>query len=105
MSQSERDFREHRSRAEVASLLRYGHIIPVSKGYTDAYVASHFPGWTWNQLMEVWRSAGIVVRTGGGMATCHHGVVSIAFNGPGDLQVEWADGTLTQQGPGDVSQK
>lgn len=104
MSQSENDFREHRSRAEIASLLRYGHIIPISKGYTDAYIASHFPGWTWNQLMETWRSAGIVV-TRGGMATCDERVVSISFNGPGDLQVEWADGTVARQGPDEITQE
>lgn len=41
-------FREHRTREELNSLLHYGHIIPVSKGWTRAYVEDHYPGWTWS---------------------------------------------------------
>ena len=42
-------------------MLHFGHIIPVSKGWTREHVNSHFPGWTWNQLIAVCMAAQIVV--------------------------------------------
>lgn len=89
-------YAEHRTRDELNKLLHYGHIIPVSRGFTDAYVAKHFPGWHWNSLMAIWKAAGIVVRSpAGGPPWCDPEVVAIHFNGPDSFAVEWVDGTVT----------
>ena len=89
-------YAEHRTRDELNQLLHYGHIIPVSRGWTDNYVAEHFPGWHWNSLMATWMAAGIVVRsTVGGPPSCDPQVVAIHFNGPDSFAVEWIDGTVT----------
>lgn len=89
------EYAEHRSRDELNRLLHYGHIIPVSRGYTQAYVAEHFPGWSWNGLMAVWRAADIVVNRGGSPPKCKDNVVAIHFSGPSSFAVEWIDGTVT----------
>ena len=87
------EYREHRTRAEVDGLLRYGHIGPVSRGYTDTYADEHFPGWMWNELMAVWRAAGVIVpNKGGGTLSCDPRVKVIHFNGPDSLAIEWLDG-------------
>jgi hypothetical protein len=90
------EYGEHRTGIEVDRLLHYGHIIPVSHGYTTEYVAEHFPGWTWNQLMAIWRAAGVVVRSGvGGPPSCDRRVKAIHFDGPDSFAIEWLDGTVT----------
>lgn len=92
-------FRMHRTGQQISDLLKYGHIIPISKGYTKNYVAEKFPGWNWNELMAVWRAAGIVVGGAGGMPTCDARVESVSFNGPDDLAVQWTDGSTTRRTP------
>lgn len=87
-----------RSRQEIARLLRYGHIIPISKGYTCDYVAEHYPGWTWNELVETLRAARILVQAGS-MITCDERVELIQFTGPEDWEVHWCDGSVTQSAP------
>ena len=90
------EYAEHRTGVEVGQLLHYGHIIPVSRGLTEGYVAEHFPGWTWNNLMAVWEAAGIVVPSAsGGLPSCDHRVKLIHFTGADAFAVEWVDGSVT----------
>ncbi|ACZ30635.1 hypothetical protein Xcel_1610 [Xylanimonas cellulosilytica DSM 15894] len=89
------EYAEHRSRHDLDRLLRHGHVIPVRRGVTAAYVAKHFPGWTWNELMGVWHAAGVVVSQGGSPPRCDDNVVAIHFDGPDSFLVEWTDGTVT----------
>ena len=89
--------REHRTRDELNRLLHYGHIIPVSKGYTAKFVAENYPGWTWNQLIEVFIAAGIVVNRGGSPPKCDDRVEMFHFSGPTDFLVEWVDGVEPKQ--------
>lgn len=55
-------YAETRTREQLDELLHYRHPIPARHGFTDAYVARHHPGWTFNQLMAILDSAGIVDR-------------------------------------------
>ena len=90
------EYAEHRTGVDIQNLLHYGHIIPVRRGLTQNYVAEHFPGWTWNELMAVWQAAGIEVRSdAGGPPSCDERVKAVHFNGPGYFAVEWSDGTVT----------
>jgi hypothetical protein len=90
------EYAEHRTGIEVHKLLHYAHFIPVGNGRTQAYVAEHFPGWTWNELMAVWQAAGIVrTSPAGGPPACHERVKAIHFNGPTSFAVEWLDGHVT----------
>jgi len=70
-------------------VLHYGHIIPVSKGYTSKYVALHHPGWSFNELVEIFKAAGIVVSDG--MARCDARVGWIHFNDATSFVVEFED--------------
>ncbi|MFD1860536.1 hypothetical protein EHW97_13285 [Aeromicrobium camelliae] len=89
-------YADHRSARQIDDLLHYGHFIPVGRGLTDTYVATHFPGRTWNDLMEVWKAAGIVVRsTAGGPPRCDVRVKTVHFTDATDFAVEWEDGTVT----------
>lgn len=83
-----------RSREEIAELLRFGHPIPVGKGYNRRYVADRYPGWTWNELMAVWRAAGILVPVGS-MLTCDDRAEFVRFTGPKAWEVHWSDGSAT----------
>jgi hypothetical protein len=94
-------FREHRALDECKRLLHYGHVIPVSRGYTARYVAEHFPGWTWNELVAVFVAAGIFVNRGGSPPTCDDRVATFHFSSSTDFFVEWADGVE----PDDVAAK
>ena len=97
MSNEWQGYKEHRTREELQALLRHGHYIPACRGWTREYVDKHYPGWTWNELMEIWRAAGIVVRRpGGAPPACDIRVKAIHFNGPRSFAVEWEDGTVTR---------
>jgi hypothetical protein len=85
-------FRERRTREELNALLHFGHIIPVSKGWTKEYVDAHFPGWAWNALMGVFTAARIVVLRGGAPPKCDDRVVMLHFSSTGDFLVERSDG-------------
>ncbi|WP_374928159.1 hypothetical protein [Kytococcus sedentarius] len=84
------EFTEHRTAQEISALLHHGHIIPVRLGITQEYVRQHFPGWTWNELMAVWRAAGIVIRTPGGIPDCDPRVRAVHFTDAERVHVEWA---------------
>ena len=85
-------FRERRTLGECKLLLHYGHVIPICHGYTATYVAEHYPGWTWNELVQVFVAAGIFVNRGGAPATCDDRVVTFHFSSPTEFYVEWIDG-------------
>lgn len=93
--------REHLTLDQCKRLLHHAHVIPISKGYAAAYVAEHFPGWTWNELVRVFVAAGIYINRGGKPATCDDRVVSFHFSSPTEFHVEWVDGTE----PDDVATK
>lgn len=93
-------FREHRTREELNSLLHYGHIIPVSRGWTRAYVEAHYPRWTWNALVKMFVAAGIFVNRGGAPPKCDDRVVMFHFSGPEEFFVEWADGEVPEDAAG-----
>lgn len=92
------DYRESCSRDELARLLHHGHWIPVTRGLTQRYVDEHFPGWTWNGLLDVWEAAGVVHRREGAQ---HPTLIvdclldRIHFDGPEDFTVVWIDGSVT----------
>ncbi len=94
-------FREHLTLDECKRLLHYSHSIPICHGFTAEYVAEHFPGWTWNELVRVFVAAGIFVNRGGAPATCDDRVVMFHFSSPEEFYVEWADG----EEPEDVASK
>ena len=83
-------FSEHRTHGLLHALLHYGHVIPVTHGYTRRYVDEHYPGWTRNELVGICRAAGIVVTPDkGAPLRCHPGVVALHFDRSGAFQVEW----------------
>ena len=94
-------FREHRTLDECKRLLHYSHVIPISQGYTANFVAENYPGWTWNELVQVFVAAGIFVNRGGTPATCDDRVVTFHFSSPTEFYVEWIDGIE----PDDVAAK
>ncbi len=85
-------FREHLTLDDCKRLLHYSHWIPINRGYTATFVAEHFPGWTWNELVRVFVAAGIFVNRGGSPATCDDRVVMFHFSSPTDFYVEWLGG-------------
>ena len=86
-------FREHRTREDLNALLHYGHIIPVSRGWTRAYVETRYPGWTWNALMAIFQAADVVVSSKcGGPPKCDDRVALLHFSTTDDFIVEWIDG-------------
>ncbi|MEY4365966.1 MAG: hypothetical protein RLZZ305_1310 [Actinomycetota bacterium] len=90
----------HADRAAIDSLLHYTHWIPVGRGFTDAFLAEYWPGWTLASIVRVFDAAGIrqLPRPGrpgaphGGR--CHWRVKTLHFNGQNEFVVEWND--LTQ---------
>jgi hypothetical protein len=102
MTADDSAFRQRRTRYELNALLHYGHVIPVSRALTDAYVREHHPGWTWNALMAVFNSAGIVINRGGSPPCCDPHVEVFHFDHKDSWLVEWTDGSQTERrGPAD----
>lgn len=105
MPKNSQKYAEFRTREELAQLFTFGHPTPMGRGITRSYLQEHYDGWTWNELMEVWRAAGVVSGALGGMPTCTDGVVAIHFNNPDDLMVEWADGSTTVRSPSTLNKE
>ena len=97
MGASDPQFKQRRTREELNALLHYGHIIPVSKGWTRAYVNEHFPGWTWNELVRIVRVAGILVSKGGSPPRCDERVQELHFDSENAWLVEWTDGSRSSR--------
>lgn len=91
------EYAEHRTGAAMQRLLHHGHWIPVLRGYTAAYVAKHFPGWSWNGLLAVCRAADIIDPRsgGGGPLRCNPRVRAVHFTNERAFAVEWNDGTVS----------
>lgn len=81
------NFAERRTGEEIVALLGYGHPIPVGRGWTRQYVEEHFPGWTWNSLMEVWREALPGARINAMRETADR-IEMIHFSGPTSWVIE-----------------
>ncbi len=90
------DYIYSKSRPDLNDLLRHGHIIPVSRAYTSAYVEKYYPGWTWNRLIAVFRAADVMDGGGGAPPRCKQEVVRVEFDGQGRWRVEWEGGRVTQ---------
>lgn len=43
----------HLSAKQIKKLIHYGHLIPMSRGWTQKYVGENFPGWEWNDIVPV----------------------------------------------------
>lgn len=96
-------FREHRTREELNALLHYGHIIPVSKGWTREYVDTNYRGWTWNALISIFTAAGIIVPSAfGGPPKCDDRVAAVHFSSNQEFLVEWSDGISSGELPGET---
>lgn len=96
------NFAVARTRDAISRLLHYGHPIPVSRGLTAEYVDTHFPGWTWNGLIEALRATGIVINSKTGALACDPGVGAVHFDGTERWVVEWEDGRVTTS-PGEAA--
>lgn len=92
-------YAEHRTGTEMQRLLHHGHWIPVLRGYTAAYVAEHFPGWSWNSLLDGCRAADIInPDTGrGAPLSCDPRVRTFHFTSKRVFAVEWDDGTVSMR--------
>jgi hypothetical protein len=90
-------YRWHLTRAHVDKVLHYTHWIPVSKGFTQQFLAHDYPGWTLGTLVGLFDTAGIRIAPcnnedaagaphGG---RCHWQVVAFYFNHADDFHVVW----------------
>lgn len=63
---------------DVKRLAHYGHVIPMGKGFTRDFMAAHYPGWEWGQLLGAIAKAGLYVPNqghGGRLAEGYVGVL------------------------------
>ena len=51
----------HLDREQLADICRHFHWIPVSRGWTDAFVRQNYPGWSPNLFAKVFRENRIVM--------------------------------------------
>lgn len=90
------NYREHRTGAQIDHLLHYGHAIPLGRGYTQKYVDENFPGWSWSELLNVFKAADIFLGRAGAPPRCHPTVKAIHFTDARTWQVEWLSGEITR---------
>ncbi len=81
----------------MQALLAHAHWIPWQRGYLRQHLLDHFPGWEWNDLLEICRAAEIIdPRSGrGAPLRCLRSVRAFHFTSRDAWAVEWTDGTLT----------
>jgi hypothetical protein len=63
---------------DVKRLAHYGHVIPMGKGFTRDFMAAHYPGWEWGQLLSAIAKGGLFVPNqghGGRLADGYSGVL------------------------------
>ena len=63
---------------DVKRLAHFGHVIPMGKGFTRDFMAVHYPGWEWGQLLGAIANAGLYVPNrghGGRLADGYVGVL------------------------------
>lgn len=92
---AESEFDQARSRHELNQLLHYGHFIPITRGFTRAFVERNYPRWSWNELIEVLKAADIVRGPKGSPPHCLPALGAVHFNHDGSWLVEWEDGHVT----------
>lgn len=69
---------------DVRELARYGHSIPIGRGFTHDYVNKNYPGWQWGQLMNVLRRADLYAKNeghGGRIAEGYVGALILSEGG------------------------
>lgn len=100
-------FVEERSFDEVRTLLHYGHFIPRTKGFTTQHLDTHWPGHTFNWLVDLFTAAGLLTFVSPlGAVINESGLIResndltdfrrILFNDMTDWAVEWTDGSWTK---------
>ena len=84
-------------RADVDKVIHYTHWIPMSRGFTQAFLAEHYPGWTLGGMMSLFDAAGIRITPAENEGSpgaphggrCHWQVVSFHFSTRDDFVVVW----------------
>ena len=79
---------------DVRWLAHYGHPIPISKGFTLQYMNRHYPGWSWSQLVNTLRRAGLYAKNAGHGARITEGFVGALVLADGDGVAIGDDGSL-----------
>ena len=79
---------------DVRDLAHYGHAIPVMKGFTQDYVNKHYPGWSWSQLVNTLKRAGLYAKKEGHGARITEGFVGALVLAEGDGVAIGDDGSL-----------
>lgn len=83
-------------RDAVNRLLHFNNPIPLRRGFHQAFVDEHYPGWRWEGLVDAFRASG-VYRPGGGFASfCDPGVGVVHVDDETSWLVEWEDGRVTR---------
>ncbi|GAA2079972.1 hypothetical protein GCM10009821_20320 [Aeromicrobium halocynthiae] len=92
-------YAHHLDAGAMRRIFHYGHFIPVRRGFTKAFVDRHYPGWTWNALMDLLEGAGVAHRRPGvsphPLWAPDRLVESVHVNSPSDYCIVWIDGTVT----------
>ena len=71
-----------------------GHAIPIMKGFTQDYVNEHYPGWSWSQLVNTLKRAGLYAKKEGHGARITEGFVGALVLAEGDGVAIGDDGSL-----------
>ena len=79
---------------DVRWLAHYGHAIPIMKGFTLEYVNTHYPGWSWSQLVNTLKRAGLYAKNEGHGARITEGFVGALVLAEGDGVAVGDDGSL-----------
>jgi len=79
---------------DVRLLAHFGHAIPIMKGFTLEYVNTHYPGWSWSQLVNTLKRAGLYAKNEGHGARIAEGYVGALVLAEGDGVAIGDDGTL-----------
>jgi hypothetical protein len=79
---------------DVRDLAHYGHAIPIMKGFTQDYVNHHYPGWSWSQLVNTLKRAGLYAKKEGHGARITEGFVGALVLAEGDGVAIGDDGSL-----------
>lgn len=82
-------YRWHFSRAEINAVLNFCHPIPVSRGLGPVYVAEHYPGLEFSELIRLFYAAGLRVPRGSGTPVCPDNVACLHFNNVSSFLVEY----------------
>jgi hypothetical protein len=79
--------------ADVAAVAHYGHIIPVSRGWTTEFMRANFSGWDWNAIIPVLRRRGAMAARKGHGGALREPYVGVLIHADGRIVLD--DGTLT----------